>query len=72
VVESTDRHLIRARTADALAERQHRNGSIDLMARIEVQRGVLLAERQRLDAQGALAKAQVDVQKAIGAPGAGG
>ena len=70
-VERSDQHLIRATTADALAERQYRSGSIDLMARIEVQRGVLVAERQRLDARSSLAEAYVDVQKAVAAPGAG-
>jgi len=72
VVAGSERHLLRARAADALAARRHRNGGIDLMTRIEAQRDVLVAERQCLDARSALARAHVDMQQAVGAPGAGG
>lgn len=64
---AVETHLARTREAAALAERQYRNGSIDLMMRIEAQRGVLAAERQRLDARLAQAQALVQLQRAVGA-----
>lgn len=63
---AVETHLARTREADALAARQHRNGSIDLMMRIDAQRAVLAAERQRLDARLVLARAHVALQRAVG------
>lgn len=65
----TAEHLARTQVADALAERQHRNGSIGLIERISAQRAVLAAERQRLDARLALARAHVELQRAVGGGG---
>jgi outer membrane protein TolC len=58
--------------ADALAAREQRSGNIGLMARIAAQRDVLAAERQHLDACSELAQMQVELQRAVGSPGAGG
>jgi len=68
-VAGTAEHLARTQTADALAERQHRNGSIGLIERIDAQRNVLAAQRQQLDARLALARAHVELQRAVGGGG---
>lgn len=62
-------HLARTQAADALAERQYRNGSIGLIERIDAQRDVLVAERQQLDARLVLAQAHVELQRAVGGSG---
>ncbi|MBK6436388.1 MAG: TolC family protein [Rhodanobacteraceae bacterium] len=71
-VEDSEQHLSRAQMADALAAREQRSGNIGLMARIAAQRDVLAAERQHLDACSELAQMQVELQRAVGSPGAGG
>jgi outer membrane protein TolC len=68
-VAGTAEHLARTQAADALAERQHRNGSIGLIERIDAQRDVLVAERQQLDARLVLAQAHVELQRAVGGSG---
>ncbi len=65
-VVGTAEHLARTQAADALVERQHRNGSIGLLDRINAQRNVLAAERQQLDARLALARAHIELQRAVG------
>jgi cobalt-zinc-cadmium efflux system outer membrane protein len=59
-------HLERARSAAALAARDYERGNSDLMARLDAERSVLAVEQQVLDVRLVFAKAQVELQRALG------
>lgn len=59
-------HRERVQTADALSAAQHRNGSIDLLSRLEIQRTLIAAAAQVVDAELNLTLAHIELQRALG------